>query len=237
MFWFLMCVNYSAVTAAEDEQRDAGSSGSMLRKLLSEAGFSDVLGAPSPHTQQNPPAPPGAPGPGASPTVSVAHVLVHEDSTVALENAAGAHSPGRMTGEEPGDRVHFIAPAGAPVEGQGAKHGGHVHVVAPEGAPNGPPPTDHTPDSAPGFAFSIATSGQHGIDLTAVVVETNFTLRDDGEGEDLQAQDGVWTAMIERYPPGRPIEVYAGDVMLFSGDIQLVNKLSAVPRMEITVSQ
>jgi hypothetical protein len=144
--------------------------------------------------------------------------------------------------EDPGDHAHVAAPEGetdgAPVEGTANDR---IHVVAPEGTPNGPNHSTQPPEqgaqNAPGFAFSIDITGQNLSALRAVVAETSFILLDDGAGEDVQARDGVWTAMIEHYPPNQPIEVFAGGDILFSGDVQLVNKMSAVPRMEVSIPQ
>jgi hypothetical protein len=157
--------------------------------------------------------------------------------------AAPEGTPRAEDGHEvPSDHAHVAAPEGAtdgaPAEGAASDR---VHVVAPEGAPNGPAHSAQPPEpggqSAPGFAFSIDITGRTLSEVRAVVAETTFILLDDGAGEDVQARDGVWTAMIEHYPPNQPIEVIADGDVVFSGEVRLVNKMLAVPRMEVSVRQ
>ena len=88
--------------------------------------------------------------------------------------------------------------------------------------------------AAPGFALDIRIPGGRGADLTAHVAERSFAPNDQGDGEDLRAGDGVWTALIERYPPQRPLEVRLAGEVVFSGAIALETG-SGIPRMAVEV--
>ena len=251
MLWLLLSIELHAASPTEHETAAVTSSGDMLRSLLLDAGFSDIVGEPPPAPTLPQPDPQAPTAPPEPPPDNVAHVVVPAGAPVLPEG-------------EGSDRVHVTAPEGTPraeddheapsdhvhaAAPEGATHGGlveatdsdRVHVVAPEGAPNGPAHSEQPPEqggqNAPGFAFSIAITGRNVGEVRAVVAETSFILHDDGAGEDLQARDGVWTAMIEHYPPNQPIDVLVGGDVLFSGEIQLVNKMLAVPRMEVSVSQ
>jgi len=129
---------------------------------------------------------------------------------------------------DPGSVPHQAAPPGEDTTHRAVPHGegGPTHTTAPPGAGG---------QSAPGFALELTLPrGQSAVEVT--VQDVSFTPRDDGRGEDRKARDGVWTAMIERYPPDQPLTVTAGGAVLFSGAIVL-ERVEGVPRMGLDLSR
>ena len=152
---------------------------------------------------------------------------VHGDGTVVAWAVTPSPDLSQGAGLNPTARSvrHVDAPPGTP--GGGQQSGSPTHTQA--------GPGEGTPGAAPGFALDIRVPDGSRPSLTVRVAERVFVPNDAGEGEDLQAGDGIWTALIERYPPQRPLEVRWGEASAFTGDIALQTG-QGIPRMEVVLS-
>ncbi|MFT4979998.1 MAG: hypothetical protein ACI8S6_005910 [Myxococcota bacterium] len=103
---------------------------------------------------------------------------------------------------------------------------GPVHTVMPPGSGGRP---------APGFALLLTLPSP--ADAPQVSVgDVDFVPRDDGVAPDVLAGDGVWTAMIERYPPEHALSVRCGGRPCFDGEIVL-EQTRDVPRMMVDLTR
>lgn len=112
----------------------------------------------------------------------------------------------------------------------------------PPAAPSSQPSPEHHPappgaggHGAPGFALEVRLPSPPA-PLSASVAGATFRPLDDGSGEDTRPGDGVWTTMVERYPPDQPLTIQAGDAVLFEGAIVL-QQTDGVPRMVIDLTR
>lgn len=202
------------------------SSGSMLRSLLLDSGVGTLIGAPQPTPFQGgnsgDASPESAgdddnpnPHPAGPPPNPVEHNNFHVEAPPGAPQNLSDASPSQP-GQPLQDVEHSVQPHSTE----------HVHTVAPPGEGNRP---------SPGFAFSVRLPPDI-TDVTIVVGEKTFVPSDDGQGEDKQAGDGIWTAVIERYSATNPIEVHAGGVTLYNEPIAIVQTRD-IPRMFVDLQE
>lgn len=129
-----------------------------------------------------------------------------------------------------------VAPPGGYANGSQPPPGGH-----PEGSPD---PSrrgaghhempHHGGGSAPGFLLLLTLPRSVVLPVRVVVGGVEFRPNDGGLERDAVGGDGIWTTMVERYPGGTALEVFAGDALLGTAPIEL-RPTDDIPELAITL--
>ena len=125
-----------------------------------------------------------------------------------------------------------MAPPGGYANGSQPPPGGHPDPSR-RGAGNHEM-LHHGGGSAPGFLLLLTLPRSVVLPVRVVVGGVEFRPNDGGLERDAVGGDGIWTTMIERYPGGTAIEVFAGDALLGTAPIEL-RPTDDIPELAITL--
>lgn len=92
----------------------------------------------------------------------------------------------------------------------------------------------HGGGSAPGFLLLLTLPRSVVLPVRVVVGGVEFRPNDGGLERDAVGGDGIWTTMVERYPGGTALEVFAGDARLGTAPIEL-RLTDDIPELAITL--
>ena len=111
-----------------------------------------------------------------------------------------------------------------PVGGPRPSRRGAVHHEVPH----------HGGGSAPGFLLLLTLPRSVVLPVRVVVGGVEFRPNDGGIERDAVGGDGIWTTMVERYPGGTALEVFAGDALLGTAPIEL-RSTDDIPELALTL--
>ena len=88
--------------------------------------------------------------------------------------------------------------------------------------------------SAPGFLLLLTLPANSPMPIRLAVGGVEFRPNDAGQPPDQTGGDGTWTAMIERYPGGTEVIIYAADNELGRAPIE-IRQTDDIPVMEVSL--